>query len=376
MVTDLSVVEDPTRTFDGCEGTPMGAWTFGKLMTDMAGDNDPSEFAMGWLAQWTLDQELNGFVSPARGSIQEMVIDPWLDRSGGEALDLAQAPFRLLAIVNRIDLRHTGDGGLFDAGEGRFVFGLVDVEAECSPMEFVVIFEYGQPAATLEAIHSWALAWHTVGGHEFGPIYNASLEMVTTAFVGLGADPSKPNGSSINQIRTNEIALDGPWELREFRVQEDGQLAQVSCKQEPGDEMKNSPELAEWINANEEDVLSGTHEVPATMLGPAAPVSGLWAPEGVNNPDARHNFGLNTCSGCHQAETGTPFLHVGSRFAGETTPLSLFLTGGVVSDPVSGSPRTFSDLERRMIDLCTLVDDDVTAEDIIDVDVDAACSAE
>ena len=244
------------------------------------------------------------------------------------------------------------------------------------PLEFVVIFEYGQPAGTVAEIQDWAHAWHGLSANEFGPDYNASLEAVTTSFAGPGADPSKPNGSSINQIRTNEIALDGPWELREFRVQPDGQLAQVSVKQEPGEGLKNAPELAEWINENEAAVLESTHVVPAEMLGPAAPVTGLWAPEGVENPDARHSFALNTCSGCHQAETGAPFLHVGSRFPGEETPLSGFLVGGVTSDPVSGAMRSFSDLERRMIDLCDLVDDEATEEAVHGVDVAPACSAD
>ena len=131
---------------------------------------------------------------------------------------MAKAPFRLLAIVNRLDLRKTDDGD-FHAGEGRFVFGLVDVESGCMPREFVVIFEYGQPAATVAEIQDWAHAWHGLSAHGFGPDYNESLEAVTHGFTGPGADPSKPNGSSINQIRTNEIVLDGPWELREFRVE-------------------------------------------------------------------------------------------------------------------------------------------------------------
>lgn len=38
MITDLSVVNDPARTFDVCSnaGTPMGIWTFGHLMSEMA----------------------------------------------------------------------------------------------------------------------------------------------------------------------------------------------------------------------------------------------------------------------------------------------------------------------------------------------------
>jgi len=41
LITDVSVVDDPTRTYNPCNdtGTKMGAWTFGKLMTEMANED-------------------------------------------------------------------------------------------------------------------------------------------------------------------------------------------------------------------------------------------------------------------------------------------------------------------------------------------------
>ena len=54
LITDLSVVNDPVRTFDPCtgKGTPMGAWSFGKLMSDIANQPvsgiSPSDFARRW----------------------------------------------------------------------------------------------------------------------------------------------------------------------------------------------------------------------------------------------------------------------------------------------------------------------------------------
>jgi hypothetical protein len=382
MITDLSVIEDPSRTFDGCTGTPMGAWTFGKLMADMApvdadGGADTSGFMLNFLESWLVDQELNGFVSSARPSISQQIIEPWLARSGGQELDPAKAPFRLLAVVNRVDLRNTSEGPGFSAGEGRFVFGLVDVENGCTPLEYTVIFEYGLPASDLEGVQNWALDWHQLGGEDFahhGGDYNSHLQGVTSQFAARGANPHKINGNAINQIRTNEISLGGPWELREFRLQADGQLAQVSCKQEPGAELRNSDDLADWVNDNADEVLNSTHTVPSDMLGPAAPVEGLWLQDMDVDPQVRHTFALNTCSGCHQAETGTPFLHVGTRSAGLATPLSGFLVGTEISDPVSGEPRVFNDLERRMLDLCNLVSPEATAADVHDVDPAPACA--
>ena len=62
----------------------------------------------------------------------------------------------------------------------------------------------------------------------------------------------------------------------------------------------------------------------------------------------RHHFSLNTCSGCHGGETSTTFLHVGLANFGTVAPLSGFLTGTSVTDPVDGTTsRPFNDLERR-----------------------------
>ena len=108
MITDLRVVEDPIRT--NPRSGPNATWTFKYLIENMAGKQDPSDFAMLWLQQWETDRLVNGHIAPARPGIRALVIDPWLKASGGRRLDLAKAPFKLLAIVNRMDLR-AHDGG-------------------------------------------------------------------------------------------------------------------------------------------------------------------------------------------------------------------------------------------------------------------------
>src|SRR5262249_59164334 len=79
-----------------------------------------------WLQTWQANQTINTFNVPARPNINTQIIQPWLAASGGASLDLGIAPFRLLAIVNRLDLR-TGSGGYGgstrNAGELRVVFG-------------------------------------------------------------------------------------------------------------------------------------------------------------------------------------------------------------------------------------------------------------
>lgn len=382
MITDLSVVEDPVRTtWDAPEGTPgRGVWTFGRLMQDMAGAQPPGQLVLDWLREWEVEQRFAGSVAPARPLVRSMIIDPWLVRSGCEAgateceLDLTQAPFRLLAIVNRIDLRdapeglegpgHSEDAHTRHAGEGRFVFGVLGPEGE--RLRFTVIFEYRQVAETAAEVLEWAQRWHALGAIPFGPEYNAALEEVTTSFAGAGAAPGRPNGSAIAQVRTNEIAITPIWELREFLLSEDG-LHLAPIQQTPDFSENGTNRLRNRIRSHAQAILDGTYRVPPGQLGAIGPTpssSTVWDAPGIAPEDqpARHAFSLSTCSGCHAGETGTRFLHVGTREAGVEARLSGFLVGVQVADPVTGEPRVFADLARRAADLGTLVELELDAE--------------
>jgi hypothetical protein len=140
LVRDLSVVEDPCRTTwtaGGCAPGTVGAWTFGHLMSEMAGTTPPAQFVAEWVHTFELTQMINGFLVPARGNVRAALIDPWLVASGCApgtdllgpgacALDLKIAPFRLLAIVNRADLSGPAYGAE-NPGEARFVFGMLQL---------------------------------------------------------------------------------------------------------------------------------------------------------------------------------------------------------------------------------------------------------
>jgi hypothetical protein len=148
VIIDPSVIGSARETtFDPKHpsGTnARGAWSFGRLIHNMLPKYErrsaaaASRLVMNWLKTWEVDQAPNPSVSPAkaRTSIRMQVINPWKEASGcGEpespatdascVLDMAQAPFRLLAIVNRPDLRILSDDETAIGGEGRFVFQLV-----------------------------------------------------------------------------------------------------------------------------------------------------------------------------------------------------------------------------------------------------------
>lgn len=347
MITDLAVVEDPVRTrwTGALTSAADGAWHFGRLMTEMAGDNDPELFVRSWLQQWAADRTVNGQVVPAR-AIQQ-VLSAWPKLSTGK-LDLTRPPVRLLAIANRFDLRSAGN-----AGEGRFVFGVLDRFG--NPQSFTIILEYKLPAATAAAVATWATDWHSLGTFARGSTgYRNKLQAITRKFSRRGASPSRPNGSAISQVRTNEIAIGSPWELREFHLTTAGQLRMSTLALTPANEFDNSPELASFMTANAASIRAQTHVVPATFQG--APFAApnilnnidFWNAPGITDSTLRFRFSLNTCNGCHGAETSTFFLHVNPRAAGQEAQLSSFLTGVTVQDPVvPTTSRRLNDLQRR-----------------------------
>jgi hypothetical protein len=425
LIRDISVVEDQTRTFNPCTkvGTPTGVWTFGELMRQLASpspgtiasDAQASTFILNWLNSWNNPNTVNGELLAARTSIQSTIINPWLQKSQANGaptgqLKLEFAPFKLMAIVNRLDLRGNSGYGFSNAGEGRFVFCALD--PNCTPLQFTVIFEFGINKKSCASVKAFANEWLNLSNLTIGsPAYNTALENITKQFTQSGTNPAKPNQSSLNQLRTNEIALGSPWELREFNLLSTGSLGLTTVKQEPQVKYNikaNNPDvvrMAGWINTNEALVRQNRYTVPdleggAAFLGGHAltsfPPTGNPTPSPDNIPHhwdgglsgtsafitdtlARHIFSLNTCSACHGGEVQTFFTHIQPSAFGTPAQLSSFLNGlGADALPLdddtnltglfwvqdaafrlsnaTGQPhiRGFNDLERRAIDLANL----------------------
>ena len=399
MITHLKVVEDPVRT-NPRQGK-RATWSFKYLMEQMAGSRDPAEFTLQWLQQWENDQFINGHLVTARPNIRTLVIDPWLAASGGRKLDLNKAPFKLLAIVNRMDMReHDAQGKVTTAGEGRFVFGVLGADgkplppaAGTAPGGFTVILEYELLATNMRELGDWVKQWKDLSKYTLGSAqYNKALESLTRRFTDSGRAPGKPNQNAINQIRTNEIALRPAWELREFAIDGgNGLLQQKTVTATPDSIQFNGTEgLTQLINDNEASILGNTftldssHEAASSISGPFQATDfadfGLrtfktnllfepfydipWSATGIRNNNARHQFALNTCNGCHRDETATGFLHIGfpkehslPTSLGKPAALSAFLTGGQATDPVDATAlRQFAELTRRQTDLAELLD--------------------
>ncbi|MFT3824689.1 MAG: hypothetical protein QM731_12245 [Chitinophagaceae bacterium] len=400
-VTDPGVVSDTSRTFNPCSGVgnPNGAWAFGKLVTDMAGSSGvtPKDFLLQWLQTWQTDQTVNGDVIAKRTAISQ-IISAWSTLSGG-SFDIKFAPFKLLAIVNRVDLRGNSGYGFGNPGEGRFVFCATTPTCGVlrNPAPFMVIFEYGLPKHTCASLKAYAQQWYALRLMTPGtPAYNAALEAITVQFTAANAEPSKPNGSALNQVRTNELAIGNPWELREFNIDATTHLLKnVTVKQEPQVTFNRQQTgfvpadvliTAQFVNDSTTKIEANKYTVPLTaggknfLAGKAHtlnPTTYHWnantaAPGFITSDSARFVFSLNTCSGCHGGEANTGnFMHVAPAFTATGVPaiLSKFLTGDpamsaspfLVADranrPTVASPRIrgFNDLEFRALDLESFV---------------------
>ena len=175
FLTDLSVVEDPTRTWNFCTqtGNIDGAWTFKTLMKNLAtqtpsqpaSDQTISDFVKNWLNSWSIQKIINSDTVAARTLVHQKILDPWLNKSKAAGnpqgfLDMRFAPFKLTAILNRFDLRERASG--IPAGEGRLIFCLIN--SNCTAAEnFTLIFEYGiNKPEVCDSLRNWATQWYNL----------------------------------------------------------------------------------------------------------------------------------------------------------------------------------------------------------------------
>lgn len=409
LIRSLPVIEDPARTRNPCDAStaklPHKKWTFGHLMEQMAIGSGltASEFVEKWLDSWRTQQivttssgsvVLDATSAAAAASVESMIIDPWRQRSGGGALDLSIAPFRLQAILYRPDLAQSSPYGFSAAGnnggELRFVFGMMEVRDgngdgdardavdTCQPIEAAVIFEYGVPLSSCSDIKAWANEWVNLSSLLPGdPSYGATLESLTEKVVTNGAAPTKPNQNALNQLRTNEIDLTGIWQMREFVIRPGGgPLQQTTTKNNPREHQAAFTSVSgitpSPINLNGSAALlteilasmSPNYAMPETSGG--VPFMGgastynlgtFWDHPALSTPaelEARFRFSSNTCSGCHTGETNTLFYHIRPAGPGGVPTISAFLQGPLTVTDNRGLSHSFAEMDNRKQALASL----------------------
>lgn len=376
FITDLKVVNHPAESKD-----PNGAFHIRTLLANMAPYGATEKEVLLSLVN---SLKANSPDLPSRDI--DRVIKPWkrwkldgtllaetdpLPDDATWEINWSKAPFRLTAIVNRLDLKQNPN--IANAGEGRFVFCAVDpLNPETgSPTSFTLILEYIQPAATEADVLAVATEWHVLGSFpDFNADYITQLKKVTAHFAGKGAMPTRPNGSALGQLRTNEILLNpsgGPgWELRELAIGKgSGLLESTTVKLTPHHALDNTEVLSFLLRSLGPNVSEQVHE---SILDKRS-ITGLnssfqWQAPAFPVADAvLRRFSVNTCAGCHGGDARTAdldgFYQLAPRKHDQPARRSRFLTGLDVAgnpsatpiiDPATGQTVTaFSDLAVRKL---------------------------
>ena len=395
FITDQAVIADEKRTYTPCGpqdqagvaqpfGTPLGKWTLGRLLQAMAGAGDAQAFLRSWLLQ--LDPKMpttvNDFPVPSRPRLRGSFLVPWCKASTTAAcdaaddatleLDPAKAPFRLLAIVNRIDLADVfayGSAQPGSAGELRFVFAAEKWNDCKANLRFFVILEYEVTKSGCSELTQWAQDWLALDGLG-GDAYLKKLDELVESVV------AKPAGRV--RVRTSEVGFADPinagldselWSMRQFEL-ENGALVAKPLSRTPDRSFRTPPRLAlleAWVATpgTAERIDRDAHEIPnqlpgdvpfAAAVGPMRPsvlssTGTFWdlSETGID-PATRHHLSLNTCTACHAGETMTDASHTRAVGPfGSAIKLSTFLTGGSVEDPRDQAVQhEYDDLCRRV----------------------------
>lgn len=335
---------------------PDAIFSFRAQMEWLAGGSrDAYEFTRAWLDEWESASEVGPALAPVapRPGVRRLV-DAWLEASvrAGEAaprdasgdapgdaprVELAsyapapeegpsgagepgaygppealpsweQVPFRLIAIVNRVDLASSACGGY--PGELRYVYTAVDPVTH-RPLDATVILEVPYP--TTRSAAEWARAWRELAASPEGEAHAQGLEALTRE-VRAEADPLRA------RLRSNELAFSNPeapvWEMREFQLQVRGdrlELGQVPLEFTPRADADPAA-LAAYVLEHAEAIEGSGARLPDELRAGAAGIDTAdfrWSVLGVSER-LRRAFSVQTCNGCHGGDTeALPFQHVG-----------------------------------------------------------------
>jgi hypothetical protein len=322
LITAPAVVDSPRANYPG-------PWSFGGLVEQLVGKENASMCVREWLRSWIEPNFVNEQVVSARTQIEEKIIRPWQERDGVAPVhfdawepQLANAPFRLLAIVNRMDLCAADEAGTVEAirldwkrhgrekefqrlldrstgtspglvdnvrfgygggsfvmdsfGEGRLVFGAVDAAGAPLPGDWTVIFEYKLPGQrdenaradkAAEPLVNWAKSWHALG--EFDPSdqrFANQLEDVTRKFTDRSTTPDTP---MLGQVRTSEAAFGAGREFRQYAAGKGG-LKLTTLAQTPAPDFLKAHSreerlLGQFLHDQSEFILLGLHNLPVAL---------------------------------------------------------------------------------------------------------------
>lgn len=401
------LILDPA-VVDSARANYPGAFSIGHLFDQLAGEAGDGRVLMReWLRSWEVPQVVNHSTVAARPNIYEKLIQPWQEADGYQASsgkqwlpDFNNAPFRLLGIVNRLDLMNLttayyGSGSLNAAPEGRLVYAALDADGNPLGHHFTLIVEYSMVAGSRPAtneLRDLSRRWHALGEHEdFDEDYLIALEDLTRAFTDVRKDKDGEfQPPRLGQIRTNEMALTKSCEMREFKMAKQTgkktpllELAPVARTPRMEFTQRGTAEhraLSAWVmNRSSSGTLPSMPDKISNGRGKMIPLLGgsctvpdtqfHWETGGVGTRDIRTVFSRGTCNGCHAGETQTRFCHIRPRDAGKASEISDFLAMSYHGQTVKDKGQAFetvttTEMRNRVQDLLKQVHPGIGAGDL------------
>jgi hypothetical protein len=227
------------------------------------------------------------------------------------------APFRLVAIVNRVDLASEPCSGT--GGELRLVYNAFDTSGSFdTPLPFSIIFEYTVPFTA----GSWAKRFHALADHAN---HSAEYRRVLQGLV----DAVTSDIRNLHAVRVNEKVLGSSWNMREFRVR-GSSLVPVALAETPSLSVNRTAQMDALIderarqasgtpNAIAESLLTGDVDIPSQSF--------RW--EGTKGQTKAGAFSQRTCNGCHggnrPANDPLAFEHIGfgSAYYGSSSSVQI-----------------------------------------------------
>ncbi len=322
----LVVLEPEVLARGGDSGDPDAPWSFRAQMAWLADEPQRlGDYTLGWLSAWA-DGDAEGG-TPGRPGVRSRLIESWVSESGEAGSTVREmrwqdSPFRLIAIVNRVDLAESACDGF--GGELRFVYAARDWRYD-EELQATVIVEIPLPDTQTAA--AWSRRFQQLEGMSGAELAQALARI--TDDVKADAQPL------LGRLRTNEIGLgelgDGAWQMREFRPQiVAGQLAMRPVTLEFTPDADADPaRLAQHVLDLAAEIRRRPVPLPAELRARVATLPSeefRWDLPGISDA-LNEAFSRNTCNGCHGANTeALPFQHIApDADPGRPAHLSRFL---------------------------------------------------
>ncbi len=267
------------------------------------------------------------------------LLGPWKGDLDGKAM-----PFRLLAIVNRMDLaqwndKDKGKDGRWENAEVRFVYGPVLNAQGASPPGFELIVEFVLPPSGWAEFRKLAEAWRSLSDNGGAPFADRLMSVLKAS----NFDKSQGARMRLNYEQSGAQWLLAQWDFQTRLDQaRDGEVKPSALTDEISAAYWNSKpgsrEYDEYIKLwplIDYDVPKEGIRVPSAMLANSSiayhsddPAMPTPMNRCVITPAIRDTLALQRCSGCHGSESGTANKHISNRLANASSALSPFLTGG------------------------------------------------